>query len=775
MYMREEYRFGFIFRMVTNRNENIDLVLTVNDTERYPTLVINEVAYIVPQKVEVGRWMPVSLRLSKSKNKIIITCAGKSLTVAHLFDRTSDVKIAFGTCPFKSFESTDIASVNIKDIKIFNDGKLKRYWKLKEHQQTLVLDSVADIAAQVINPDWLIDTYSTWHKFYSDKLPLNTQITFNPKGAFYIVSPDSKTIRVLNTNDGSQQTIPVNRGCIVSTSPNTIFYNSSTNQLVSYNLREAIFSKYSFDANEWSADTQSTTDPYLNNSATFNPADNTLYSFGGYEYYKYSHDLVRMNVWDGHQKHAELLNVAPRFSSSSVIAGKTLYLFGGRGSKTGKQEIAPRNYYDLYSFDLMTEQAIQLWEIDSITNDFLPSENMLFDAENNCFYVFTTLNGGCLIKIKPDAKGFETMSFPIGENIDALYLYTNLYYAVSQNKLYALIYQQKNQSEIDVSIYSLDYPPIPIRNLNQNSLPNTSSAFSWLKIFGIIGIIVLAGGTVYYIMKGRKKAKTPQNQPAISEKIDDEMPEIKYYDFSKSAICLLKNFTIIDKEGNDITGQFSPTLKKMLILLILNAEKDKKGIFGNKMLQLLWFDKNEESAKNIRNVYLSKLRSALEKVGDVEIQNKNGFWTIQLGNNIICDYVEAMRLFGSLKKSDSNYQEQIGRLLELLLLGVLLPNTEIDWLDNFKSDFSNLTIEVLTRFANEKERRLNDELRLRIADTLLLHDIANEEALTIKCSMLFRSGKKGLAKNVYDNFCKEYKNLFGTNYKYSLTEILAEK
>jgi hypothetical protein len=107
-----------------------------------------------------------------------------------------------------------------------------------------------------------------------------------------------------------------------------------------------------------------------------------------------------------------------------------------------------------------------------------------------------------------------------------------------------------------------------------------------------------------------------------------------------------------------------------------------------------------------------------------------------------------------------------------LLRGVLLPNTEIDWLDNFKSTFSNMTIDFLTKLSRKEEYSMDNQLRLKISDMLFLHDLINEEALYIKCSILFNSGKKGIAKNVYDNFCKEYYNLLGINYKYSLVDIL---
>lgn len=111
--------------------------------------------------------------------------------------------------------------------------------------------------------------------------------------------------------------------------------------------------------------------------------------------------------------------------------------------------------------------------------------------------------------------------------------------------------------------------------------------------------------------------------------------------------------------------------------------------------------------------------------------------------------------------------------MELLLRGMMLPNIETDWIDTFKNDFSNDTIDLLCRLLKQED--LSDTLKLQIADTLFQHDYINEEALCIKCRILCQQGKKGLAKTVYDAFCKEYAASLGTTYKYSLMEIIDEQ
>ncbi|MFR3549388.1 MAG: hypothetical protein ACLTTW_03630 [Coprobacter sp.] len=71
-----------------------------------------------------------------------------------------------------------------------------------------------------------------------------------------------------------------------------------------------------------------------------------------------------------------------------------------------------------------------------------------------------------------------------------------------------------------------------------------------------------------------------------------------------------------------------------------------------------------------------------------------------------------------------------------------------------------------------QESDSNDVTKLQLTDVIFLYDSLNEDALTTKCYILYNSGKKGLAKNTYDNFCKEYFSLLGERYKYSLAQIL---
>lgn len=802
-YVRNDNVFGNIFRILTDKNENIDLLITVGvNDKRFPIFVVNESVHPMTQEIVCEQWIPISLTLSPKNNTIAIKYGDEEQTIQYPVSKIKSFRTAFGLCLIDGHMLTNVASVNLKDIRIYKKEKLFRYWKLEKHRYDVCYDSIANIPALVLNPYWLIDDHVTWNKVFT----LNTttespSVTYNPAtDDFYIVN-NSEKITVFNAASMKKSEIKVNSGLYAANAPNQLMFIPQHNALLSYNLDEQIFSFFSFATNSWSNHTPNTKEhSYWNNSIVFNPADESLLSFGGYGFYKYNNELLKQYPFGNKtEEKTQLTEISPRYSLGTALVNNILYVFGGRGNKSGRQELFPKNFYDLYAVNLHTTQVNKLWEVPNVEGgDFMPSENLIYDAEKKCFYMFSTQAGATLLKITANTPGFEAMSLPIHTDIEAQYIYTNLYYSPKQKKLFGLFNKTDVNNNAEITIYSLNYPPIPVTDLIQPEPKISKSNWTiyWLLISA--GTLIIIVG-LYFFLKRRKKNPNPVIATLPSENVQDipKQPEVveqkepektthietkfkaekedfvipQTYDFNKQCICFLGGFHVKDKNGEDMTSIFTPTLKLLLILLVLYTVENARGITGKKMLQLLWGDKNESSARNNRNVYLSKLRTTLERIGTVDIINDAGFWSIKFGDDVLCDYSEAMKYLSMLKDRQMTDDSEYYKLLELLLRGTLLPNTEIDWIDRFKSDFSNLTIDTLSALLSTEEG-LDSNLKYRMADTLFQHDFINEVALHTKCKTLSESGKMGLAKAFYDNYCKEYYNLLGTKYKYSLSEVI---
>lgn len=765
MYARQENPFGVIFRILADGNKNIDLYYTANEQlKRYPIFVIGENIYPLTDHVIYHQWTPIHITFSRKTEKIQIIFGTEKKEIPFPVTKTKHISISFGQCDFDNFKLVDIASVNIRNIKIIQNDKLVRYWKLNKHHENSCYDEIHNIPAIARNPHWLIDEYATWQKVFSCEVVWNSSFAFSPYTKKFYITQDSKEVIVFDTDRNKEQRIPVINGQVAANTPGRLVVSEKGERLMSYNTVQNNVSFFSFDTQAWSNDLKLNTDYTLNNSTIYSEKDSSVYSFGGYSFYHYNHKLTRINPWKGTFKEDTLESIPPRYASSLAIVNNTLYIYGGRGSKTGKQELSPRTYFDLYAVDLNTDKVTKLWEQHNTPDDFLPAENMLYDKQNECFYIFTTQNGWQLMKLTTSDKTPEIVSFPLNiSDPQKQYLYLNLYYSPEQEKLYVLSFQANIDKEGVVDIFSLPYPPVSLNSLEQPlaQLQEDKYAFFYYLIGGIGLMLLLAASIILYCKKKDTRGSRAIMPTAESSRAHSH----------KQHICLLGEFSVKDKNNNEISNLFSPLLKSLLILLIFHSEQSTKGVFGSKIIQILWPDKDEKAAQNSRNVHLSKLKTLMEKIEGVDLIKNNGYWSIHFNQDNICDYIEAMRLMKNYESLKNKENKDLDRLQELLLHGVLLPDTYAEWITPFKKRFSTSATELLLKIYRKHQDEFNDELKLKIADTLFLHDCINEDALYIKCSILWKYEKVETAKDVYNNFCALYYKLTKQDYTYTLEEL----
>lgn len=770
IYNRADNVFGCVFRIITNKGINIDLMYSVDASDRrYPMLVVGDKTYMLPGTVKLNTWLGVELNINPKTYTIDLKYDNFSINIEdEALKEIQSVRVAFGNCTIENYYIPDVASVNLRDIVLKNDDKAIRHWKLALYHENICYDEIKGSPAVSRNPNWLINKYVSWTNIYHKEFKKSPSIAFDSTiGTFYIAN-DNKNIFLFYPSERREDIRKVDGGVFAATFPNQMIYIPQKHDLLSYNLDEGIYSAFNYSSSSWENDKVPNLDhDYWNNTINYYPEDESLVSFGGYGHYLFNNTLLISYPYNESkaQDKITLPEIDPRYSAASTIIDNTLYIFGGRGNPSGHQELSPKNYYDLYSVDLKTKKVIKIWEIAQAEpgHEFHPSGNLIYDKAEDCFYTITNLHSGKLLKISRIEPKIEIMSLSLENSFSAQYIYSNLHYASGPNMLYTVIQQTQVDGSACVDIYELSYPPISVKSLEQNE-PKEKEGNS---LFLIVAIVLVMGATAFFVIHRRstnnQRKRARELEIVDTETLEATISEKAYYDFNKQCICFFGGFKVMDKDGNNISYLFTPTLRTMLIMLILYSEGSSKGISGHQMISLMWGDKTDDSAKNSRNVYISKLRSLVEKIGGVKIVNENGLWTIQFDNDTLCDYREVGRLY---KNKDI---ESICRLLELLLQGTMLPNIEIDWIDQFKSNFSNGTIDFLSSLLMQEG--FSDEFRLKIANTLFQHDFINEDALNVTCSILWAQGKKSLAKTAYDRFCKEYFNMMGTEYSVKFSKI----
>ena len=758
--------FGYIFRIIGDQNTNIDLVSRQFSNPNF-YLVLKDKVLITFNWKDIpdggfNKWIKIKFSINTRDSKIAVTFNGKKQeSIIAGITELKNFNVVFGACRINSFLNTDVAQMALKDIRILDArSKLVNEWKLSKHAQNLVYDEIKHAEALVENPIWNIDSHVKWRKIKEFKIDSLHGIAKDEANgrAFFV---DNQAVYIFYTKTSKVDTIQVVSGSPNSVMGTQILYNRSTDELWSYSFDQNAISKFSFKTKTWSLKQKSFSEPdFWHHNKFFSPIDSSLIALFGYGHYTYKSIIHRynknLNQWQIIDRFGQ---IEPRYlSSCGFLNNKEMLVFGGYGSKSGRQELSPEFYYDLYTLNLTDYSFKKLWTLNPPEKPFVPCEALIPDQQEGIFYtlLYNRINY---------ASSLRLAKFGIEKNEYQLFN-DSIPYSFLDTKSWCTLFLDQKTTQLvaitthnsQVSLYSMAYPPLLPENVYQ-LVPFHTRWYFW--IIGSLLLISIISISYIFIKKRKNRDKKKRlyelvEHPNIAtiEPIDRK---------TVSSIFFMGGFQIYDSKGRNITSAFSPTLKHLFLFIFLHTIKNEKGISSAKLDEVLWFDKSGDSARNNRNVNISKLRSILEELGGVEVVNDNSFWKIQMDPTIFCDYCEALRL---LRKANSSGlgEIEIKQLIALLSFGELLPAIQTDWMDEFKSRFANETIDGLSSLFNLKEVRTNISLRYHLAECILVYDPLNDEAFAVKCSVLYNLGKKGMAKNLYDSFCKEYKNALGIDY-----------
>lgn len=820
-------RFGLICTATGNDGTTVSLVSSAVDGGYQPGIVINNHLHLIPVSFDATPSQPQHpiIILRRSDNKVIFVYNKERFTFPVDLSKTTSVDINFG----KLQTQATVAPVEIQDIRIYQEAQNTHKWELRQHQGDSTADELKGVIAISNSPHWLIDEHIAWSKIYSLKTDEKIQTAFNPeKELFYIVSP--KRITEYNPISDSSLHIEVAKDGRAMKYSNYLVYDSITDNLLSYSLDPKRISSFDFNTKQWINAVDTDIEPHFANHGYASDGTNS-YLFGGYGFYMYHNNLVKLNMRTGEMEDITLHPLPdPRTSSSLCVANGKLYLFGGMGNSVGKQEIPSKHYFDLWEYDLDTMKGQKVWEMDSVSYDFLPSSSMYYVDRDSCFYFASTLFGGCMMSISPYKEGYEIVSNPIHSKMDFRDCVFNLYRSADAKDYYLVIDKRLNDFSHDYAIYQIAYPfsDALLFDTYLSSVKKEPSTGYWSWIIGVL-LAIVAISCGYFVMSRRRNKQSyatpkiptapstespvinvsdpilPNNSPEAiaqqkeeSDTIPTHIPSVDavnpiektnvtvkeepvnelqetsrtaYFNRSKSAISFLGTFEVKDINGVDITPKFTSRIRDLLIMLIVYSEKDEKGISYETLDEAIWFDKDEKSAKNNRNVYMRKLRVLLEEIGNMEIAYDKGYYRIN-ACDVTIDYHEIMTRLHKTSNPDELSNRDLDEMIELLLNGPLLPSVTYEWLDDFKSNYTALSIQFLSHILERMSDSRDKELVYKIADTISHHDQLSEEAMAIKCRILTQQRMKGVAKNVYDAFCREYEKSYGEEYEVPFSKIL---
>ena len=271
----------------------------------------------------------------------------------------------------------------------------------------------------------------------------------------------------------------------------------------------------------------------------------------------------------------------------------------------------------------------------------------------------------------------------------------------------------------------------------------------------LLVIFVLA--TVGFFLFRRKK-------PVIRKK-----PVLLPEKNAANQILLFGGFRATDRQGNEVSGLFTPKVKELLLFTLFATLKNNMGAAVSEVDEQLWPDMDPKKVSNNRAVTLNKLRKILLRMDGLEIVTQNSLLQTVIDKPFFCDYVEVFQLChipGGMNKM------QLETFYLLVEKGQFLKGLNWKWLDEVKGYTGNQVIDNLLKLAYiyKKENKLS-EIET-IAGRILEYDELNEEAIGLKIWCLRKRNNGHQAKFYFDSFINRYRESMAENYPLSYEEFI---
>lgn len=752
---------------ITYSEPNLYVILNKRETKIHCNL--NELSLLR------NRWISLELKVDSKNNKIYFSLGGHKFKNTIEFPNYSEFSLSLGVINKYGFYIEEVPSMSVKNLGIDVNGIPKHLWPLRKTDQTEIEDVLSNRSAKLYNPSWVNDFHNKWktiNTFSFDGIPA---IAFDKKKEKLQFVFTNGEIKSYDFKTNAIVAIENIKGHPILEKSQQIIYGNK-DKLTAYSFNENSITKFSTANNSWNQNSTNKLDDtpkFWHHNKTIHPISKEITTLFGYGYYSYSNLIQSFDETKKEWKTLEFSgdSIEPRYLSSFGIGKQDSsvgYLFGGLGNPLGKQILGKEFYYDLYKIDFAKNNIEKLWTLDH--NDqfqYLPVNSLKLTDTDSSFYtlLFPCKKSSTYLKI---AKGFinKPKLYFIGDSIPYEFTdiksFADLYYWESENKLIALTSKETEGENSEISIYSIRYEPGSVNEVEQNT--NSLPLFLKLLYAFLASVLLLLAFFVQRKLKATLKKEKISQEPTI--RFQETTPSFELP--QTNAILLFGGFQAFGQKGKDITYRFSPTLKELFLLILLNSMENGKGISSKRIQEFLWPDKPEAKAKNNRGVNIKKLRSILEDIEGIEIVFDSNYWKMIMRENIFCDL---STIQDDLKAKDEN-EVQFEKLVLILKRGTLLRDIEPEWLDTFKDQTTGLIVSSLEAWASKFT--IDTKIRFAISNVIFEFDQMNETALRVKCKLLSKQGKHSLAMESYEHYIRMYVKLYNEEYPVSFKDIVSE-
>ena len=725
-------RFGYICRLALDDLLPIDLLLYPH--EDLPQICATaDHRTIIPLNEDgdnVEEWKDYYVRIYEERDDLVVTANGREIFRGLYAASRHRLKVCFGKSDAPGMVSSDVAPMLLADLQLKVDRRRALSWLLSEEAD---LAPCSNVTIKACNHFFLKDLNRKWTPILSLEMPSVTHACFSPdKSRVYFIS-DGQVVQA-EVASHRYQRYPYRRDMkFARVCDDFLVLPDST--LVYAAMDREEFIRFDADTHEWSADnTRSRTSLYLHHNTLQLDSTGQVLQLFGYGQHRYSNEAffwdpakagVVRQVWS---------DIPPRYLAAAGVKDGKVYVLGGKGNTEGRQELGVRFFDSFLEIDPADGSARPMWSSELMTHN-VGAKDLVFEKDGDSFLVLTYDP-----EIQESALQLRRFRFEDGTSealADALpYSFSDissearLGYNEEEEFYLATLCWKDAAAKYHAALYMLGAPILsPCAAFRAPGMPD----WAWWAI-GAACILALLSGLLIL----RKHRRTAADEAFPEEISNLALPK-------KPGVYLLGGFHVLDKECNDIASSFSPILVQLLSILALNTA-ERGGISNAKLKSMLWPDKSDESFNNNKGVNLNRLRGLLEQVGGLSIVSDGGNWKL-IDEAQHCDCLVAKQ-----RLAEGNIEQ----ILRVASWGPLLPEYQFDWLDPYKSRYTDL---VFSRLDEIVASGVSAEQRVKIADCRLLFDSLDEEGVLLKCQALVSLGKVGAAQSVFARFVNEYERV----------------
>lgn len=732
------------------------------------------------------QWIPVSFAFDLQQDVLTIRIGDNEKKITSL-----GLKDTF--CPHLFFGRydyiLDMPTFAIRNLKLEGDRSHSYTFPLNENEGEEVHTSTGKVLGTVVNPVWLINGSYHWEKLFEYSFQTPSGITFEPDSQRLIIfSQDS--LLTYNLLKRQPQKYSYSNKLPVKLQLATHFMNTTDGKLYVYELNnlplgDATVAALDLNNREWKQTGVAALPVQLHHHDGFWDETTGKYLvFGGFGNKRFNNTFLEYDIeadrWDTLSYSGDW--IIPRYFSGMAVNKNRehIYVFGGMGNESGEQSVGRNYLHDLYLLDRKQQSVRRLWQNASdhrlvVARDMIltPDEKYIYAL---CYPEYLSDTYLQLYRLTVDDGTMKALGDSIPMRSEEIMTNANLYYNSLTHEYYCTTTEFDKKGHTVIRTYVLSAPPVSLDEIRSYG-SRSSLEIRWLWIMAGIGVLLLAGG-VLFVRKKRGKQRNAVLEsssvlmsPPVGREPDKSVQgkeTLAKEDFESSlvrpnAVYLFGPFTVIDRNGRDITHLFSSRLRQVFIYILLHSTHN--GVLSASLNEVFWADKPDDKVKNLKGVTINQIRKNLAELDGVELVHDKGYFRLVF-TDCYCDYFR----FRTLK----NAEEVENELGILLMRGKFLDGMDAGMMDHFKQKVE----EFLSSFLPLEIERLYQQHKydavIRFCNVLFRVDPVNELALAYGMHALNHTGSSQEAILQYSLFVREYRQMMNEEYSTSYAELMSK-